>query len=122
MPPNRAVLVVLSAGERRTLKKRARGAKTAYRDWLRAQIVLAAACGWVSARIAADLQVSVDTVRKWRGRFAARGLDGLKDLPRSGRPRRISALDWAAVVALACQLPAATGVPLSPLDRPGTGR
>jgi transposase len=24
----------------------------------------------------------VDTVRKWRGRFAARGLDGLKDLPR----------------------------------------
>ena len=29
------------------------------------------------------------------------------------RPRRISAADRAAVVALACQLPAATGVPLS---------
>jgi transposase len=113
MPPNRAVPVVLSAGERRTLKKRARGAKTAHRDWLRAQIVLAAARGRASARIAADLHISVDTVRKWRGRFAARGLDGLKDLPRSGRPRRISALDRAAVVALACQLPAATGVPLS---------
>ena len=113
MPSNRAVLVVLSAGERRTLKKRARGAKTAQRDWLRAQIVLAAARGRANARIAAGLQVSVDTVRKWRGRFAARGLDGLKDLPRSGRPRRISALDRAAVVALACQLPAATGVPLA---------
>jgi transposase len=113
MPPNRAVPVVLSAGERRTLNKRARGAKTAHRDWLRAQIVLAAARGRASARIAADLQVSVDTVRKWRGRFAARGLDGLTDLPRSGRPRRISALDRAAVVALACQLPATTGVPLS---------
>jgi transposase len=113
MPQNRAVLVVLSAGERRTLKKRARGAKTAHRDWLRAQIVLAAAGGRASARIAADLQVGVDTVRKWRGRFAGRGLDGLKDLPRSGRPRRISALDRAAVVALACQLPAATGVPLA---------
>jgi DDE superfamily endonuclease/Homeodomain-like domain len=47
------------------------------------------------------------------GRFAARGLGGLKDLSRCGRPRRISALDRAAVVALACQLPAATGVPLS---------
>ena len=113
MPQYRAVLVVLSAGERRTLKKRARGAKTAHRDWLRAQIVLAAARGRSSARIAADLHISVDTVRKWRGRFAARGLDGLKDLPRCGRPRRISALDRAAVVALACQLPAATGVPLS---------
>ena len=113
MPRYCAVLVVLSAGERRILKRRARGAKTAHRDWLRAQIVLAAARGRASARIAADLHVSVDTVRKWRGRFAARGLDGLKDLPRSGRPRRISALDRAAVCALACQLPAATGVPLA---------
>lgn len=113
MPQYRAVLVVLSAGERKTLNKRARGARTAYRDWLRAQIVLAAARGRASARIAADLHVSVDTVRKWRGRFAARGLDGLKDLPRCGRPRRISALERAAICALACQLPAATGVPLA---------
>jgi len=43
MPQHHAVPVVLSAGERRVLKKRARGAKAAYRDWLRAQIVLAAA-------------------------------------------------------------------------------
>jgi transposase len=113
MPQHRAVPVVLSAGERKRLKKRARGAKTAYRDWLRAQIVLAAARGRANARIAAELGVSADTARKWRGRFTARGLDGLKDLPRSGRPRRISALDRAAVVALACQLPAATGLPLA---------
>ena len=113
MPQCRAVPVMLSAGERKTLNKRARGARTAYRDWLRAQIVLAAARGRASARIAADLHVSVDTVRKWRGRFAARGLSGLKDLPRSGRPRRITALERAAMVALACQPPATTGVPLS---------
>ena len=113
MPLLRAVPVMLSAGERAALKKRVRGARTAYRDRLRAQIVLAAARGRDNARIAADLQVSVDTVRKWRGRFAARGLAGLADLPRCGRPRRISELTRAAVVALACQLPAATGVPLS---------
>jgi len=113
MPLFRAVPVMLSAGERKTLKKRVRGAKTAHRDRLRAQIVLSAACGRDNARIARDLGISQDTVRKWRGRFAGRGLDGLADLPRSGRPRRISELTRAAVVALACQLPAATGVPLS---------
>jgi len=45
MPLLGAVPVMLSAGERTTLKKRVRGAKTAYRDWLRAQIALAAARG-----------------------------------------------------------------------------
>src|SRR6516164_8638204 len=113
MPVSRAVPVTLAAAERTMLTNRARGAKTAHRDRLRAQIVLAAARGRDNARIAADLRITVDTVRKWRGRFAARGLDGLADLPRSGRPRRISELTRAAVVALACQLPAATGVPLS---------
>src|SRR5215469_3442994 len=113
MPLSGAVPVTLAAAERTMLKKRACGAKTAYRDRLRAQIVLAAARGRDNARIAADLQITVDTVRKWRGRFAGRGLDGLADLPRPGRPRRISELTRAAVVALACQLPAATGVPLS---------
>ena len=113
MPLPGAVPVTLTAAQRTTLTKRARGAKTAYRDRLRAQVVLAAARGRDNARIAADLRIAVDTVRKWRGRFAARGLDGLADLPRPGRPRRISELTRAAVVALACQLPATTGVPLS---------
>jgi transposase len=113
MPLPRAVPVTLTAAERKILKKRARGAKTCWRDRLRALIVLSAARGRDNARIAADLGVTVDTARKWRGRFAARGLDGLDDLPRSGRPRRISEADRAAVVALACQLPAATGVPLA---------
>jgi len=62
---------------------------------------------------AVPVTLTAATVRKWRARFARRGLDGLADLPRSGRPRRISELTRAAVVALACQLPAATGVPLS---------
>jgi len=112
MPP-RAVPVTLTAGERKMLKKRARGAKTPHRDRVRAQIVLAAACSRPNARIAADLGITVDMVRKWRSRFAAHGLGGLKDRPRTGRPRQISELDRAAVVSLACQLPAASGVPLA---------
>ena len=108
-----AVLVTLTAAERKVLKKRIRGTRTAWRDRLRAQIVLAAAMGRSNARIARDLRISQDTARKWRGRFADRGLEGLSDLPRPGRPRQISAEVRAAVVALACQLPAVTGVPLA---------
>jgi transposase len=111
--PLPAVLVTLTAAERKALKKRIRGTRTAWRDRLRAQVVLAAAMGRSNARIARDLRISQDTVRKWRGRFAARGLEGLSDLPRPGRPRQISAEVRAAVVALACQLPAVTGVPLA---------
>src|SRR6266568_3754130 len=120
--PAAAVPVTLTAAERKTLKKRVRGAKTCWRDRLRAQVVLAAARGRGNARIAARLGVAVDTARKWRGRFAERGLPGLEDLPRSGRPRRISEADRAAAVALACQLPAATGVPLSRWTGPELAR
>jgi transposase len=112
MPPA-AVPVTLTSSERKILKKRARGAKTPYRDRLRARIVLEAARGRGNARIAAGLGACADTVRKWRGRFAEHGMGGLEDLPRSGRPRVISEAARAAVVALACQLPAATGVPLA---------
>src|SRR6266702_8824857 len=107
------VPVTLAASERTILKQRARGAKTPYRDRLRAQIVLGAARGRDNARIAAGLGICVNMVRKRRGRFAECGLAGLRDLPRSGRPRVISEATRAAVVALACQLPADTGVPLA---------
>ena len=114
MPALRAVPVTLTASERTTLKKRARGTKTAHRDRQRALIVLLAARGLPTAVIARRLGITQDTApRKWRARFAARGLRGLADLPRAGRPRRISELERAEVCALACQLPAATGVPLA---------
>jgi hypothetical protein len=61
MPPPGAVPVALTAGERKTLKKRTHGAKTPYRDRLRAQIVLAAARGRDNARIARDLRASAWT-------------------------------------------------------------
>src|SRR5258707_1500582 len=113
MPLPAAVPVKLTAAERKTLKKRTRGAKTCWRDRVRAQIVLLAAWPLPNAVIARRLGLGEDTVRKWRGRFAARGLGGLDDLSGSGRPRQITAAERAAICALACQLPAATGVPLA---------
>jgi transposase len=105
--------VRLAAAQRHRLKKIARGHKSPHRDRLRAQIVLDAARGHVNARIARQRHVSEDTVRKWRGRFADEGLAGLVDRARSGRPPRFTPVQVAEVKALACQLPAESGVPLS---------
>ncbi|MET8629909.1 helix-turn-helix domain-containing protein [Kitasatospora sp. NPDC004669] len=55
----------------------------------------------------------LDTVRAWRGRFAHGGLSALADRKRSGRPARFAPVQIAETKALACQLPAETGVPLS---------
>jgi hypothetical protein len=40
--------------------------------------------------VAEQLGCDPDTVSKWRGRFQRLRLDGLADLPRSGRPRAFS--------------------------------
>jgi hypothetical protein len=80
---------------------------------LRARIVLAAATGASNAGIARQVGVCQDTVRKWRRRYAQRRLAGLAHAPRSGRPPRFSAVQHAEVVALACELPANRGMPLS---------
>jgi transposase len=81
-----AVVVVL--GERRRLRLEAMVARptSAQRVVMRAKIVLAAWRGRSNAAIAAELGISADTVRKWRGRFAADGIAGLRDRPRPGRP------------------------------------
>jgi transposase len=114
--------IVLSDDEQAVLMARARSVRGAYRDRLRARIVLAAAAGTANAAIAAELGACTDTARKWRRRFAAGGLAGLKDAPRSGRPSVFTAADRAEAVALACALPAETGVPLSRWSCPDLAR
>ena len=75
--------------------------------------MLAAAGGVTNAAIATELGLCVDTARRWRRRFATERMQGLTDRPRTGRPRRFTAETVAAITALACTLPAETGIPLS---------
>jgi len=103
------------------LAARARSVRGPYCDRLRAKIVLAAAAGQANAAIAAELGVCTDTVRRWRRRFAEGRLAGLRDAPRSGRPPVFTAADRAEVIALACALPAESGVPAVAVERLGPG-
>jgi transposase len=107
------VLITLTDLDRAELEALARARKAPLRRVQRAWIVLAAADGQPNAQIARDLGLHVDTVRTWRGRFAAAGMKGLADRPRSGRPPVFAATVVAQVKALACSLPAEHGLPLS---------
>jgi transposase len=85
----KAPLVVTDAG-RGELTRGARAATSTQAFALRCRIVLACAePGAFNSHVAAELGVSVPTVAKWRGRFIERGLAGLADEQRPGRPPSI---------------------------------
>ena len=106
-------VVVLNDKDRRELERRVRCGRSEHRAVLRARIVLLAADGASNVEIAKRLGIVVNAVSKWRKRFVADGLDGLRDRERSGRPKTFGASVVAGVTAIACELPAKRNLPLS---------
>ena len=113
MPAPRARPISLTAAERHRLKALAYSHTAGYQQVIRARIVRDAARGYSNVKIARRHGVTIDTARRWRGRYAQEGMAGLADRRRSGRPPRFTPVQVAEVKALACQLPAETGIPLS---------
>src|SRR3954447_18541088 len=101
-------ILEISAEDRLTLESWTRSPTMPAGHVERARIVLAVADGAGTTGAARRLGVSRPTVIKWRDRFAAHGLAGLDDEPRSGRPKII---DDAAVIAATLEpLPTKLGV------------
>jgi transposase len=107
--PRIAPTISLDPQTRTTLNSWVQAPSTAQALVLRSRIVLAAAAGQANQQIAADLRTPEVTVGKWRRSFAALGLDGLRDAPRSGRPPKHDAAVWQKVQTLACQQPESQG-------------
>jgi transposase len=82
--------IMLSDDERQTLERWARRPTSSQALALRCRIVLACAQGLSNVEAGQRLGVHAATVGKWRGRFAARRLEGLADEPRPGVPRTIT--------------------------------
>jgi transposase len=82
-----ATPIVLTAQERRTLEGWVRSGTTEHRLVERARVVLLAAAGMASRRVAREVGCARGVVSKWRVRFAKARLAGLADAPRSGKPR-----------------------------------
>jgi transposase len=97
--------LTLSDEDRATLEYWTRCSTLAAGHRERARIVLAIADGAGTSAASRLIGVSRPTVIKWRDRFAARGLAGLDDEPRSGRPKTI---DDAAIIAATLEAPPAS--------------
>jgi putative transposase len=115
-------MVELSDEERQALEALVRGHRTAQQVALRARIILAAADGANNSQLARRLGIEADTARLWRARWLALAplplaelsvAERLEDAPRPGGPRRITAEQVCRIVALACEVPAASGRPIS---------
>src|SRR4051812_11565968 len=78
--------VQVPEADRRELQRRARDKGAPARLVERARIVLLAADGVPGQQIAQIVGCAEGTVVTWRGRYAERGLAGLADLPRPGKP------------------------------------
>ena len=114
--------ISLSDAERQELDALTRRHATPQQLALRARIVLAAADGANNGQIARQLAVSVNMVRRWRERWlvlhpvALEDLpvaERLTDVPRPGKPVRITAEQVCQIQALACETPAGSERPIS---------
>ena len=90
MPRVSPYTILLNADERSRLQQMAGKYPSPYCDVIRAKIVLLAAEGLGNDEIGQRLDIPRQIVSKWRKRFFQERLDGLCDLPRSGKPSGFS--------------------------------
>src|SRR3954471_24045990 len=105
--------------ERKTLGQMARSHTLGAGLVRRAQIVLHALEGLKAPEIGARMNLGGVTVRHWLQRFNARGLPGLEEDVRTGRPPAYAAAHRSGVIHAALPRPADLALPFAcwPLDR-----
>lgn len=112
-------LRTLTDGEAAEIERLTRSRTEEARLVERARIVALARAGKSAPVIAQELGISEKMVRQWLVRFNERGLDGLTDAPRSGRPPTYSAAVVGEVIAASLTKPQELGLPFASwtLDR-----
>ena len=133
MPGPRAVGLALSEAQQKILEQLVRQRRRGQGLVERAQIVLEAAAGKSNAEIGRKLKVHRITVRLWRKRWttAQEMLAAKEAIPdekhplseaieqvlsdswRSGRPDTFSAEQVVHIVAISCEEPSASGLPIN---------
>ena len=109
----------VSDEEREKLERMARSRTVGAGLVRRARIVMHALEGLKAPEIGARMDLRGATVRHWLKRFNARGLQGLEEDVRTGRPPTYAAEQRSAVITTALTPPAKLGLPFASwtLDR-----
>jgi putative transposase len=97
--------IVISKEILTELQTIARSTTAESRMVLRSKIILLWHQGLSFAETQSELGVSEVIINKWRSRFSEKGMDGLRDLPRSGKPPVITAAQKTQVINLATSKP-----------------
>ena len=115
-------VVNLSQAEQQALEQLVNAHSTAQQIALRARIILTVSQGLNNEQVGRAVQVGVDMVRQWRGRWLAgqaipltelTAAERLQDLPRAGKPSAITADQLCQITALACEKPEQSARPIS---------
>ena len=97
--------IQLTMDEKKELLTMSRSHKLEKRYVERAEIILFSDQGLSLDEIVAQTGLSKPVVNKWRQRFRDQGIPGLKDAPRSGKPKVITPKQQALVIEKACTKP-----------------
>lgn len=96
--------IVLSKEQKKQLEASIKPT-TQYRFVQRINAILLASEGKNNKQIARKVGLSVVAISHWRNRFAKYGTDGLKDLPRPGKPAKYGHSERLKIIDIACQPP-----------------
>lgn len=136
-----APAIVMTERQKRLLRQHWAKHSVAHHYKTRISILLLASEGYTHASIKRELEVDVNTVKRWRRRWEAefdsirafesgesgqgisdkellkRMLVVIKDNSRSGAPKQITLAQENQIVALACEKPEDHGIPLTQWNR-----
>lgn len=105
MPKGKKISITLTEEEQRTLNMWAAAGKTEQRYVQRAKVILFSAEGYPLSEVSKRSGLSRQNCTRWRMRFLEDRIEGLKDLPREGRPSVIPPEVKTKVTMLACTKP-----------------
>lgn len=97
--------VQLSEADQQYLEKLLSKGNLAVKTYRRALALLQLNRGYTYTKVSQTVGVTIQSLSTWAKKYKECGLLCLTDKPRSGRPKKITSVDEAAITALACSDP-----------------